>query len=134
MKTKEEMSIYKKDWYLKNIEKIKIQRRERYIKNKLSNPNLNKDYYELHKEQKKQYCLSHKEERKEYKKLHRKEINIQIQNKRKTDINYKLISNIRLRLYKTLKGINKSSSTTNLLGCSIKQVRKYLEKKFVKGM
>jgi hypothetical protein len=46
----------------------------------------------------------------------------------------KIANNIRTRMYQVLKGINKSKSTIELLGCSIKEYIIYLERKFDKNM
>lgn len=54
--------------------------------------------------------------------------------RRKTDYNYRLIRNLRSRLYDALKNKRKSGSAVNDLGCSISQLKNYLETKFTNGM
>ena len=53
--------------------------------------------------------------------------NIYLQNKRETDVNFRLISNTRNRIYKFLKGMTKQSSTKEILGIDIETYKKLLE-------
>ena len=55
-------------------------------------------------------------------------------NRLKTDINYKLTCYLRCRLNTTLKGNYKSGSAVKDLGCSIPELKNYLESKFKPGM
>lgn len=57
-----------------------------------------------------------------------------IKNRKKNDINFKLLNNIRSRINTALKKNIKSSSSIELLGCSIAEARKHLESKFKEGM
>jgi hypothetical protein len=134
MKTKEEMQQYKKEWYLKNIERIKFQRKERNLKNHEINKKRDREYYKTHKEQKIEYRKNHLQEIKEYKKIYKNRRNELIKIKRKTDIDFKLISNLRGRLYKALKRNSKLSSILILLDCSIEQLKQHLQSKFQLGM
>ena len=68
----------RKDYYLKNLDKIKI-------------------YNEQNIERRKRY----------------------LKNKRETDVNFRLIGNTRKRIYKSLKGITKQTSTRDVLGIDI---------------
>jgi hypothetical protein len=54
--------------------------------------------------------------------------------KRSTDINYRLAGNIRSRLNSALKLQSKSGSAVNDLGCSISELKMFLESKFLPGM
>ena len=51
-----------------------------------------------------------------------------------TDEKFKLIQNLRKRVYNALKGITKSDTTKNLLGCSIEYLKQHLENQFQLGM
>ena len=55
-------------------------------------------------------------------------------NRYKTDINYRLICKTRSRIYKTLKGMTKQSSSINILGIDIDLYRKRLEFQFTPEM
>ena len=52
----------------------------------------------------------------------------------KRDINYRLICKTRSRIYKTLKGMTKQSSSINILGIDIDLYRKWLEFQFTPEM
>ena len=54
--------------------------------------------------------------------------------KRQDDPIFRITSNLRTRVRKAIKGINKSQTTIGLLGCSIEQFKNYIEKQFKKGM
>lgn len=51
-------------------------------------------------------------------------------NKCKTDVNYKIRKNLRIRLNRALNGIVKSVSTLVLIGCSIEELKKRFETAF----
>lgn len=55
-------------------------------------------------------------------------------NKIKTDINYRLKNNLRLRIWKALNGVNKATHTKKLLGCSIEEFKKHITNQFLDGM
>jgi hypothetical protein len=55
-------------------------------------------------------------------------------NKRKTDIQFKLSRNLRSRLNSAVNGNYKSGSAIKDLGCTIEQLKQYLESKFQSGM
>jgi hypothetical protein len=54
--------------------------------------------------------------------------------KRATDLNWRLLLNLRARLVSALRGQNKSASTVKLLGCTIESLWLYLESRFKEGM
>lgn len=55
-------------------------------------------------------------------------------NRRKTDLEFKLRQNVRNRIRMALKNNSKFSSSEELIGCSIIELRNYLESKFIQGM
>lgn len=61
-----------------------------------------------------------------YREYHRK--------RRQTDINYKLLYNLRIRLRSALKQNAKTGTTLQFLGCSIDKFKTHLESKFQPGM
>ncbi len=87
------------------------------IKGRMSNDQKNQKYREYQK------TLSRKEQHRQY-----------ISNKYKSDVSYKLTVLLRTREYLALKGICKSDSTLNLLGCSIEKLKQHLESQFKDGM
>ena len=64
---------------------------------------------------------------KKYNDQNKERRNIYLKNKRETDINFQKISNTRNRIYKSLKGMTKQSSTKDILGVDIDTYRKWIE-------
>lgn len=109
----------------------KLKASEYYFKNKsVINKNNkqwmleNKDIRALYK---KNYRIKNKEKIKEYKKNYSKY-------KMQNDIRYKLVHRLRSRLTHIIKGKVKTGSAIKDLGCSIAELRIYLESKFEPGM
>jgi endogenous inhibitor of DNA gyrase (YacG/DUF329 family) len=67
---------------------------------------------------------------KENKEIHR----IYVYKRRKYDLSFRLRTYLGNRIRATLKRNPKLSTTIKLVGCSIKKLRKHLEKQFTKGM
>jgi len=90
--------------------------------------NLDKQQYRLQNIDKIQaYADKTKVQRKEYKREWERKT-------RKTNITYKLISNIRVRIGHIVRGSTKSGSTLELLGCDLESFKQYIEKQFTEGM
>jgi len=107
---------YQKDYYRRNKQKI---------------DNNHKKYY-------KTYKIKINKKRKEYRKqyyLKNKKRLTQMQLKKlKNNLEYRIKTYLRIRLYHALKGNSKSSTTMKLVGCSIKQLKQHLERQFKNGM
>jgi len=116
-----------KEYYQKNKEEILEQVKE-YQKNNEEKIKVYQKEYQKNNEEK----ISIKA--KEYNKNHKKEANKRQNNRKKTDINYRLACNLRSRLNEAIKNNYKSGSAVRDLGCSIPQLREYLESKFQPGM
>jgi len=71
---------------------------------------------------------------KKYRKNHIIKSNKYRKNRRKADIYFRLICNLRTRINEILKGNPKLSTTMNLVGCSIDKLKKHLESQFESGM
>lgn len=84
------------------------------------------------------YVNDNKAEIKEYKKSHRRanraKNNLKSNNRYKSDIEFKLRLNLRTRLNRALKSNFKIGSCIENLGCSINELKMYLESKFKPGM
>ena len=84
------------------------------------------------------YCKENEKKvklyRKQYKMKHRKQRNEYEVLKRKIDTNYKLAYNLRCRLYKAIKKDFKIGSAVSDLGCTIEELKQYLESQFQTGM
>ena len=100
------------EYYLKNNDKIILKTRD-----------WNKSNPEKVKQNQKKYNEQNKEKRIIY-----------LRNKRETDVNYRMIVYTRNRIYKSLKGTTKQSSTKEILGIDIDLYRKWLEFQFTSEM
>ena len=61
---------------------------------------------------------------KKYNEQNKERRNLYLKNKRGTDVNFRIISNTKHRLYKSLKGMTKQSSTKETLGIDIETYKK----------
>ena len=61
-------------------------------------------------------------------------MNEYIKNRMKTDVNFRLIHNTRLRIHHALNGKTKSSSTRDVLGIDIETYKKWIEWQFTPEM
>lgn len=99
--------------------------------NKIKIKNYDKSYYEKNKEKLLKYRKMWSEKNKlklnEYSKNYHK-------TKREININFKIKDNMRSRLYQAIKYKWKCGSSIEDLGCSIEELKKYLESKFSNGM
>jgi hypothetical protein len=105
---KDKAKAYKKNWCEVNKEKLKVQ--------------------------KKNWDIINRDKIKDYKKTNRVKRNSYENNKKKTDIQYKLKSSLRTRLYQSINGNFKAGSAVRDLGCTVEQLKQYLESKFLPGM
>lgn len=141
-KNKEKLKKKSKKYYLDNKEKIKARvkkyveenkeakkqaDREYLLKNREKLLQYKKNYY---RENKKRLLMAHKE----WEKKNKNKINLNQRLKRKNNKSFQLLRALRNRMYDVLKGRTKSDTTKNLLGCSIEDFKKHLEKQFKPGM
>ena len=64
---------------------------------------------------------------KKYNEQNKERRNIYLESKRETDINFRIISNTRSRIFKSLKGMTKQSSTKEILGIDIETYKRWIE-------
>ena len=129
---KEKIKEYKKEYRKLNKEKISVKKKEWDLKNKEHNIKYNKEY-RLKSTYKKNNTAKYK---KEYRKLNKEKINEYyrnyIKNRKKSDIMFKLSSDIRSLILKTIKngGYFKKSKINNIIGCSFEEFKFYIENQF----
>ena len=70
----------------------------------------------------------------EYVARNKDKIRERIKKRKQNDPVFKLTENIRTRIYQGLKGISKSQTTYELIGCTFAEFREYLENKFTPDM
>jgi hypothetical protein len=119
---KEERKIIKKKWIEKNPDYHK-QYRDQYYKD---NPNYNKDQYwkdpNKYREASKMFRKNNPKHNQNYQKI-----------RCSYDTNFRLIRNLRSRMSYALNN-NKNNKTIMLLGCTVPDLRVYLESKFLPTM
>ena len=114
-----------------NREKIFTKRKQYRENNKEKISNKQKQYHEKNREKilaiNRKYRENNKEKVLAYKRKY---------NKRKmaTCPMFRVVHCLRERLRAALRGKNKSASTMALLGCTVEELKKHLEKQFVDGM
>ena len=130
---------YYHNYYLKNKTKRIFQMREYYNNNKVKILAYKKQYN-------KQYLLKNhlqlqlwgqryqQQHRKKYKLYHKLYSKIYFKKRYHQDIQFRLTSLLRRRLRLALKNNFIKSSIIELLGCSIEELKIYLESQFKKGM
>lgn len=82
----------------------------------------------------KEYRKNNPESNKSYQKLNKDILNIKKNNKKKTDIQFKISCNLRTRLWGAIKNDFKSGSAVADLGCTISEFKVYIEEQFKDGM
>lgn len=97
-----------------------------------------KRYYEKNKEniklKRKIYVKDNPEKIKLYHRENREHINKYLSDKMKIDVNFKLNRRLRTRLYNALKNNHKTGSAIKDLGCTIEELKRHLESGFQPGM
>ena len=137
-KNKEKIANYKREYYIKNKDKIN-ERNKKYDKNnKEKNLQRHRKYYICNKEKLtvryKEYRLNNKEKIKEYRINNREKLNTYQKNRMKSYLIFKIKRNLRTRINRLLNGNTKSAKTIKLLGCSVEFLKNYLEQQFIEGM
>lgn len=139
--------------YFRNKNKInaksKKYREENFekIKEYFSNPDVKKhrrdsqkNYREKNKQkllnQKKSYYQKNKKEIKERNSLRKNKIAEYSRNRKNNDPLFKLITNIRISIYNSIKrmGFSKNKNTQEIIGCSFDEFKLHLESKFESWM
>ena len=135
-KNKLDVKRYRHQWYLKNKKKVKkkhqtpkyrsIQKKLR-IKNKEKNSAYSKEYRSRPKI---------KELKKKYNIKYAPRLRKRVAKRKKTDVNFKLRLALSKRVLAAVKfaKTKKAFKTQELIGCSIKTMRKHLEEQFKEGM
>lgn len=124
---REEIREYSKIYQENNKEKIREYRKLYLENNKEKEVKRHEKYRDEHREE-------IRERNREYRRTHKKQRNLFRQQKRKTNIEYKIKCNLRYRIWSAIKINYKHASTEKLTGCSIKELKNYLELKFKDDM
>lgn len=121
----------KKNEYTGSSAKYIENSRKRYMKKRKEISAKNKIYKQKNEERYKEYYQKYYE----IKKAEIKENVRKYRLKRsKEDVGFRLMARYRTRVYKALKGIDKSKTTQSMIGCSIEFLKAHLESNFTDGM
>mgnify|MGYP001580244573 CR=1 FL=1 len=142
LKNEEKIRKQRKEFRLENEEKIKEQKKKYYLKYKDKILERQKEYGLKNKDKKIEYRLKNREKYLKQKKdwyLRNKDrvrecVKQYSQKKYHSDIQYKLACRLRSRINQSLKDGSKSGSAIRDLGCTIPELKTYLESKFQPGM
>lgn len=161
MEREAEVRANSKRWREENAETIRLRKHQDYLKRKETILAKNKQYYEQNKEaflkQAHAYRLTHAEQKKQwdkeylqknrervaaYKKQYRldhkeenrEEVRAYMRKRRQIDTSYRIRLNLSHRICRAVKYSGKSAATRELVGCSLTELRLYLEKRFAPGM
>jgi hypothetical protein len=128
-KNKEYFLLFNKKYYLDNKERLLERNKEYALKNRNDILKQKKKYRQENRDR----ILKHQ---KEYysKENNKNSRNRHEQLRRNSDINYRLVCNLRTRINIAIKSGQKSGSTIRDLGCTIEELKLYLESKFQPGM
>lgn len=120
---------FMKTHYSLHKEESKEKHRLKYIRDKKKIRAKHKEWNDSNKD----YMISY---RKKYEKLHKIKRNAYKVNRRKNSIHVKIMTCLRTRVYTTLKAAStiKSEHLLFFIGCSIEELKLYLENQFVEGM
>jgi hypothetical protein len=129
-------------YYIKNKQKISATNKKYKIKNRDKVKEIQRAYIAKNKEKvnayKQKWLQNNPEKRKlvvkKYSQANKKKTQTRKANRRALNINYKLTEVLRTRLYFALKNNSKSGSAVKDLGCTVPELKLYLESKFQPGM
>ena len=109
-------NITNKKYHDKNKDKITEYHKKYYEENKTKLKNDRRDYYKNNKDKVNKQHTQY------------------IRDRRRNDPEFRLLGNIRARLYKSLKGLTKSEASIQYIGCNLDTLKKHLESQFTEGM
>jgi hypothetical protein len=131
-----------KKWREENKEHCKEQKSRYYQEHKEEVKDQGKKWRQENPEKEKERHIKYNQEhpgkiekyRKEYNQKNRENYNKYLRERCKTDINYRLIKNLRRRLNHVLKDRQKVGSAVKDLGCTKEEFIKYIESLWLPGM
>jgi hypothetical protein len=146
---KERVLAKQAEWYQQNKERIAKKNKQKARKKALDSGGLwgkrqcplviarndiltHRRYYQKNKEH---VCAQSKDWRTNNLEKFRLATAKRARDRRKNDLQFKIMGNLRTRINHAVKGLSKKSAKTlDLLGCSVSDLKSYLESKFTSGM
>lgn len=135
-RNKEKYQKMARERYHRNKEKYREKNREKWRKYREKNIEKIKAHYnpEYHREYREKNREKIKDKQKIYCQNNKDKQNKQRRKKYKSDFNYRVKVMMRGRIRQALKNNHKSFTVEELIGCSIEELKQYLEKQFKPGM
>ena len=121
--------VQKKNYRVRNRDKFNAQRREYYKKNRAMIRARAKKYKEQDPERANAYNRQYTKTDKH--RAYRRRLR---RHKHETDLNFRIKEALRSRVVSAIKGLRKSASTIQLIGCDIGFLRLFLQARFLEGM
>ena len=131
LNNKEKIKEYHRKWRKENKEKWRNAIRNWRLKNKEKTKKYTRIGYVRHKVKKLAYFKKWRNENKEKWKQWTRAY---VKGRRQKDISFALMCNARSRIHTLLSKYKKSNKSMILIGCSPKELKEHLEKKFKPGM
>ena len=113
LKNKEKIAIQKKEWKKRNEEKVKLSEKKYYLKNREKRIKYQREYRSIHQREQREFSRKYYFKNKE--RLSKNNTR-NARERRKTNPSFKILESLRRRMLHALKGKNKSASTMDLLG------------------
>lgn len=132
-KNRDIMIVKCRNYYQENRVKVLAQMREHWTDNKeqisQSRKKRYRENYEVFTEKRKEYASKNRE-------MINKTAALYCASRKQTDMEYRILCAIRTRICIAIRTSrsHKVTGTTKLLGCTISELRKHLEKQFLPGM
>ncbi len=120
-----------KKYYYKNSNKILLYKKIYYLNNKFKKRIYDKKYYTLHFSQISKIAKKYYQENKA--RINKRIYNYTIK-KLKSNLNFRILFNLRARVRNAIKNNQKKGTTLKFLGCSVEKLKHHLESQFKKGM
>ena len=130
-KNKEKHAAYSKQWQTDNKEHTRQYREQYYLENKERMNRKMHDWYRKNSEKAKE--KSHQWQKNNKSRI-RENTRAYSLKRRKEDVEYRLRKVLRARLYSALHNNQKMGSAIKDLGCTISELKQYLESQFQPGM
>ena len=132
LKNKEKIAIQKKEWKKRNEEKVKLSEKKYYLKNREKRIKYQREYRSIHQREQREFSRKYYFKNKE--RLSKNNTR-NARERRKTNPSFKILESLRRRMLHALKGKNKSASTMDLLGVkNIEIIWQRFESLFQDGM
>ena len=140
--TKDKRIQYAKDYARNNKDAVKAYQRQHYESNKEYYSEYDKSRYQIKREEiiakSIKYAQNNLDKVKSYRKdwadSNREYFNSYVKERKRVDVNFKLGMYLRSRTHKAIVRGQRGGSAVQDLGCSIEELKTYLESKFQPGM